>query len=275
MRSPRCERLAQEVGRLERRAQVELDRAVEAQELLDGGGRDFRVGPPVRQLVGVGEQGQQPVAEQVRRGLEAGGEEEDGRRRHLLVGQTVVVLPRPRPASSRGRRVGALDARRAARGSSRRGCRGPRWRRRSPPRSARARSLAPPHGPGAAGRARSAAGTPTNSPMTAIGQREGEVGHELDLARRRPGRSRSSSTRVWIGRAQPVDLAGGERPRDETPQACVIRRIGQEHVVLRRGRGTRPAGCPSHRRCRSTCPRRRCPDRGEGRAARPGTPRSR
>ena len=46
------ERLAHQLGGLEGGAQIELDRTVESQQLLDGHGGDAGVGPPRGQLVG-------------------------------------------------------------------------------------------------------------------------------------------------------------------------------------------------------------------------------
>ena len=52
------ERFAREIRRFERRAQVELHGAVEAQQLFDRGRGDLRMGLPIRQLLGMGEQGE-------------------------------------------------------------------------------------------------------------------------------------------------------------------------------------------------------------------------
>ena len=78
--------------------------------------------------------------------------------------------------------------------------------------------------------ARSPAGTPTNSPITAIGKGRAKSCMNSTCALSARSSSRSVTQRVH-GRTKLLDLARRERTRDQTAEAGVVGRIGQQHVV--------------------------------------------
>ena len=182
------ERLAHQVGRLERRAQVELHRAVEAQQLLDRGRGDLGVrtaSPPAGRDAGGGpatrcRAGWWSSRSRRRRGgwrSRASRRRSAGRRSRW-----------PRRARSAGRRVGADGAPPAA------------------PRSTSPRSTMAPIDASISSSAKHrldpaggrpdlgleagavAAGTPTSSPITAIGSGRANSGMNSTSPRRRPVR---------------------------------------------------------------------------------------
>ena len=79
---------------LERDAQRRLHGAVEAQQLLDRGGQEPRLGAETAPLFGLAEQGEHAVADQVRRGLVAGEQQQVAGREQLGVAQRVALLLR-------------------------------------------------------------------------------------------------------------------------------------------------------------------------------------
>ena len=177
-------------------------------------------------------------------------------------------------ASSAGRRGGGAAAPRAAPRST---PRGRRWRR-----CAASISSSPSTGsiPLAAARtcgcrrARSAAGHAHQLADHGHGQRQRELGHELDVAPLGEVVEQLLDQLVH-GRPQALDLAGGERARDQPAQAGVVRRVRQSMLCCDGLEELAAAGCRRRRRSPSRCPR--CPHHGRaaGHAARPGIPRSR
>ncbi len=63
-----------------------------AQQLVHGGRGELRAGPQELQLIGVPQQSQQPVADQVDRGLVSGYEQGHAGREHLLRGEDVAAF---------------------------------------------------------------------------------------------------------------------------------------------------------------------------------------
>ena len=122
--------------------------------------------------------------------------------------------------------------------------------------------------------ARSAAGTPTSSPMTAMGS--GRANSAMKSTSPRGGQVVEQVVdQGSMAGPQALDLARRERARHQPAQAGVVRRVRQQHVVLGRVEEFAPAGAGVAEDARSRCPRCPCHVRAAGRAARPGTPRSR
>ena len=69
-----------------------LHRAVIAQELLDRGGDEAGIALELLELVGMTEQGEQPVADEVHRGLVPGDEQQHAHGQHLALAQLVSLL---------------------------------------------------------------------------------------------------------------------------------------------------------------------------------------
>ena len=227
--------------------------------------------PPVRQLVRVAEQGQQPVAQEVRRGLETGGEQEDGGEatsssvswssfsrastselsrssrgwRRLSSSRRCEVLAQERAHGLDGRPVSSslsIGSMPLAAARTRAVGRPGRWRGRPP-------AHRPPRW--AAGRAKSA--------MNSTSPRASTVSS-------RPATSRAR-------RAEPLDLARGERPGPVGATGCGP--VGRPSACCAVTFEEFAAAGPASLKCPSTCPRRLCHARAAGRATRPGTRRSR
>ena len=81
---------------------AELDRSVEAQQLLNGGLHQTWVRLELRELVRMCEQGEGPVADQVDRGFEAGEQQDERHGGGFVLGQVLAVV---RGADERGEQV--------------------------------------------------------------------------------------------------------------------------------------------------------------------------
>ena len=93
-----AEAVAEGVGVLEREAGEEVERRVEAQQLLDGGGRGRGAGEEPGRIEPGGEDGGDAVADGVHRRLVAGVEQEDAGRRSAPRCRGGRLVPRRRSA---------------------------------------------------------------------------------------------------------------------------------------------------------------------------------
>ena len=212
----------------------QLQRGVEAHQLLDRRRQQRRVRAQPRQLVGVGEQREQAVAADVHRRLVPGVEQQDAGGDQLVLGQPVAL------GVAHGHQVREQVVARApcvARRSARAGRRRTRRRRaRRRPRSAAVRpysyifTIALDHGRSSG---RSASGTPSSSAMTPTGSSSAIP--ERTSTGSRPGRALDQPVDQLAGvllhpRPQPLDVPAGEGGADQPAQPGVVGRLHLQHA---------------------------------------------